>query len=169
LLQGEEQYIRRVTVGSEGWSKINMEEQHCEDAKSLPEAQVEMVSDFLARWHISRMTEQDRQVTRPDIVLDVDHIAQTSNAREVQPAPAAFRLTAATATATDPRSSASTTYSTVFSGSCGRALHGYSYSCRSSVLCFHNAHIGQNMSAGRWRSARARGQGHAYCCRSSVL
>ena len=115
-MQGEEQYIRRVTVGSERWSKINMEEQHCEDAKSLPEAQVEMVSDFLARWDISRMTEQDRQVTRPDIVLDVDHIAQTSNAREVQPAPAAFRLTAATATATDPRSSASTTYSTVFSG-----------------------------------------------------
>ena len=65
-----------------------MEEQHCEDAKSLPEVQVEMVSDFLARWHISRMTEQDRQVTRPDIVIDVDHIAQTSHAHVVQPAPA---------------------------------------------------------------------------------
>ncbi len=89
---------RQVTVGIERWSKIDMEEQHCEDAKSLPEAQVEMVSDFLARWHISRMTEQDRQVTRPDIVLDVDHIAQTSNARVVQPAPAEFRFTSATDT-----------------------------------------------------------------------
>ena len=37
---------RQVTVGSECWSKINMEEQHCENEKSLPEP---IVSDFLVR------------------------------------------------------------------------------------------------------------------------
>jgi hypothetical protein len=74
---------RQATVGSERWSKTNMEEthcenamesQHCEDAKSLHE---EMATDFLVRWHISRMTEQDRQVSRPDMVIDADDIAQT--------------------------------------------------------------------------------------------
>jgi hypothetical protein len=81
------------------------------------------VSDFLTRWNISRMMEQDRQVTRPDIVIDMDHIAQTSHAQLVPPAPAAFRLTATTATAADPRPSSSTTYSTVFSGYVPCGLH----------------------------------------------
>jgi hypothetical protein len=81
---------RQVTVGSERWSKINIEEQHCENEKSLPEA---TVSDFLDRWHISRMMQQDHQVTRPDRVIDMDYIAQTSHAHVVQPAPATFRLT----------------------------------------------------------------------------
>jgi hypothetical protein len=79
---------REVTVGREGWSKKNMEEQHCENEKSLPEA---IVSDFLDRWNISCMMEQDRQVTRPDSVIDMDHIAQTSHVQVVQPTPVVFR------------------------------------------------------------------------------
>ncbi len=97
-----------------------MEEQHCENEKSLPET---IVSDFLARWNISRMMEQDRQVPRPDNVIDMDHIAQTSHAQVVPPASAAFRLTATTATAADPRPSSSTTYSAVFSGYVPGGLH----------------------------------------------
>ena len=97
-----------------------MEEQPCDDAKPRHE---EMVADFLARWHTSRMTEQDRQVATPDMVLDVDYIAQTSPAQAVHPASAAFRLTAVTQTATDPRSSASPTYTTVFSGYVPRGCH----------------------------------------------
>jgi hypothetical protein len=81
------------------------------------------VSDFLARWNISRMMEKDRQVPRPDNVIDMDHIAQTSHAQVVQPAPAAFRLTATTATVADPRPSSSTTFSTVFSGYVPGGLH----------------------------------------------
>jgi hypothetical protein len=104
---------RQVTGGIERWSKINMEEQHCEIEKSLPES---IVSDFLTRWYILCMMEQDRQVTRPDIVIDMDYIAQTIHTHVVQPAPTSFRLTATTATADDPRSSSSTTYSTDFSG-----------------------------------------------------
>jgi hypothetical protein len=97
-----------------------MEEQHCENEKSLPEA---IVSDFLSRWNISRMMEKDRQVSRPDSVIDMDHIAQTSHAQVVQPAPAAFRLTATTVTATNQRPSSSTTFSTVFSGYVPDGLH----------------------------------------------
>ena len=78
---------RQVTVGNERWSRINMEEQHCENEKSLPEA---IVSDFLTRWNISRMMEQDRQVTRPDSVIEVDYIAQTSHTHVVQPVPTVF-------------------------------------------------------------------------------
>ena len=80
---------RQVTGGIERWSKINMEEQHYENEKSLPE---DMVSDFLIRWHISRMMEQDRQVTRPDSVIEVDYIAQTSHTHVVQPVPTVFWL-----------------------------------------------------------------------------
>jgi hypothetical protein len=113
---------RQVTVGSERWSETNREDPHCEDAMEAPHCEdakslhEEMVTDFLVRWHISRMTAQDRQVSRPDMVIQVDDIAQTNHAHAVHPAPTAFRLAAATETAIDPRSSACATYSTVFSG-----------------------------------------------------
>ena len=101
-----------------------MEEQPYEDVKPRHE---EMVTGFLTRWNTSHMTELDRQVDTPDMVIDVDYITQMRPRHTVHPVPVVFQFTEATQTTTDPRSSVSTTYTTVFSVYVPRGSHTVSF------------------------------------------